>query len=347
MIQGGNLPAACRILDNPIQFIEHGYRFGRYIFSGFRVAYDTVKDAGMADNHEGILRESDSTELEVLVFKVGELGCGVNVAKVREVIKQVHSIRVPQAHPALVGVINLRGQVIPLVDLQLYFNPGEPSSVAERQIIVTEFSDMLMGFVVDGVEQIYRLTWKDLEPLPASQGSDNSVIAAVCHVGERLVLMVDFDKVALEFRDVCLDELEQVSAPPGLNRGEHRILLAEDSPTMRQYIYDVLVQAGYTQTTLASNGEDAWEQLEHAATPYELMISDVEMPRMDGLHLVQMVREKPRFNDMRVVIFSALITDENREKMSALGADAVLIKPQLAKLVEAVDGLFSSSGAPV
>jgi two-component system chemotaxis response regulator CheV len=298
----------------------------------------------MSDKSKGILLESGTNELEVLVFTVGELRCGVNVAKVREVIGQVELTRVPKAHHSVVGVANLRGRVIPMVDLQLFFRPDRPSTATQRNYIVTEFNDMSMGFIVDSVEQIFRLSWNNVEPLPISGGTHNASVTSVCHVDGQLVMMVDFEKIAFDIQGVSVAAAD-VADDHGFERGRWRLLLAEDSPTMRKFIEDTLVKAGYVNVTSVTDGQAAWDLLD--ADAFDLVISDIEMPRMDGLHLCRRIREWSETSKLPVVIFSSLVSDDNLKKMDAVGANATLTKPQLVKLVEIVDALLQEAAQPV
>lgn len=297
-----------------------------------------------------ILLEAGTNELEVLIFTLGRLTCGVNVAKVREVIGALKPIHVPRTHPAVIGVVNLRGKVIPLVDLQLYFHPGQPSTVGQRHIIVMEFNDLVMGFVIDGVEQIYRLGWDKVEPAPVNAGGELAAVTSVCHLADRLAMMIDFEKIAFDIQGVTMGARNVGPAPAGVDRGKCRLLLAEDSPTTRSFICQTLAHAGYRQVTTYSNGREAWEELQRTVSepdrpPFDLIISDVEMPQMDGLHLCRRLKEHPQLRAVPVVVFSSLVSEDNLKKMASVGADATLTKPQLVKLVGIIDGLLARSPA--
>lgn len=304
----------------------------------------------MSDNKTGILLEAGTNELEVLVFTLGKLRCGVNVAKVREVIGSIKPTRVPRAHPAVVGVANLRGTVLTLVDLQLYFHPGQPSQATQRHVIIMEFNDLQMGFVVDGVEQIYRLGWQQVETAPASQEGELAAVTSICHVNDTLVLMIDFEKIAFDIQGVDMTRQALGENTAALDRGNRRILLAEDSQTTRRFLQQRLTEAGYTQVTVTKDGQQAWNALlatvGGVAPAFEVLVTDIEMPQMDGLHLCRRVREHPALKDLPVVVFSSLVSEDNLKKMNAVGANATITKPQLVKLVEIVDGLLSREPAP-
>jgi two-component system chemotaxis response regulator CheV len=307
----------------------------------------------MAGVNSEILLEAGTNELEVLVFRVGKLNCGVNVAKVREVIGDYKLTHVPNSHPAVVGVCKLRGSVLPLVDLEGYFNGGQRSDLSgKRNVIITEFNDMTMGFIVDGVERIYRLPWEQILPLPAHLASVDTAITSVCKVAENnIAMMVDFEKIAFDIQgiDVAAQRIERPRN--GVKREAVRILLAEDSQMMRSFMVETLQQAGYEQVTAVENGALAWEQLEATAAgttePFHVLVSDLEMPQMDGLTLCRKTKEHRDLGQTPVVVFSSLVSSDNVNKLEQVGADAALTKPQLNQLVAIVDRLVAKAAEEI
>lgn len=304
-----------------------------------------------ADNHE-ILLDAGTNELEVLVFSLGRTRYGVNVAKVREVIAQVDVVSVPMTPPEVVGVFNLRDSVIPLVDLQLYFDASRPSEVEQRTVILMEFNDIQIGFIVDAVERIYRLSWNDVKPMPGLNDFKESVITSVCDVDGKLALMVDFEKIAFDINDDndIYTVKERAEAAGSHVRGSQHILLAEDSPTIRHAIESNLAQAGFGRVTAVPDGDIAWTMLEGSgeavdSDPFTFIVTDIEMPQMDGLHLCKRIKDSAEFSHLPVVVFSSLVSDANLKKVRQVGADAALTKPQMTKLVELIDGLLAGKTA--
>lgn len=305
-----------------------------------------------AGNQE-VLLEAGTNELEVLVFSLGPTRYGVNVAKVREIIAQVNVIHVPLTHPAVVGVFNMRDSVIPLVDLQLHFEPGVHSEAKQRAVILMEFNDFQLGFVVDAVERIYRIRWDEVRPMEMGAGNTSDVVTSVCELDERLVLMVDFEKIAFDLngnQDV-FEVSDHAGEAISNQRQDQRVLLAEDSPTIRAAIRSNLTRAGYEQLTVVGDGFEAWEVLESSladdgGTSFTLVVTDIEMPRMDGLHLCKRIKDHPRFKHLPVVVFSSLVSDSNLKKCNSVGADAAITKPQMTKLVELLDQLLARKAGP-
>jgi two-component system chemotaxis response regulator CheV len=310
---------------------------------------DPSKKADAANGPE-ILLDAGTNEVEVLVFAMGEGRYGVNVAKVREVIRPVRTVESPGQHPAVIGIINLRGVVIPVVDLALHLGLKKQwgENGAEGRVIITEFNGRRSGFMVDAVEQIHRMSWQKVRPAP-DVGSNPSVITSgvasfttgVIEIGGHLVLMIDFESVADSV--LLQDKLHVQSVPPvnGVDRANRRVILVEDSPFMRKRITEVFTNSGYTRLEVYPDGQSAWEAISAGGPKIDAVISDIEMPRMDGLHLTRRIKEAAASKDVPVVLFSSLISEDNRKKGQQVGADVQIPKPELPEMVRMVDRVIA------
>lgn len=291
-----------------------------------------------------ILLDAGTNELEVLVFRLGAGWYGVNVAKVREVIRPQHTAKAPRQHPSVIGMFDIRGSVVPLIDLAKHIGLT-PAGEGEKRVIITEFNGLRTGFLVDGVEQIHRMSWQRVKPAPevnhlaAGEFSPQqiSTVTGLIELGERLVLLIDFESVADAI--VMQDKLHLASVPNSrqVDRAGSKVILAEDSGFMRQVIRKIFSESGYQQLQVVSNGEEAWNTLNTLGEGVRCVISDIEMPRMDGLALCRSIKSDARFKHIPVVLFSSLISEDNLKKGSQVGADVQIAKPELAKMVEAVD----------
>lgn len=290
-----------------------------------------------------ILLESGTNELEVLVFGVGKGIYGVNVAKVREVILPIKTFASPGQPEGVLGMFNLRGRVLPLLDLHEYLNikPTDPDPT-HRRVIVTEFNGVQCAFQVERVEQIHRTSWSAMRPVPETGGDHHFAITGITEIDDRLVLMLDFESI---FDHISLQDqlhIKQVDNKLGVDRASRRVVIAEDSKFIRELMRDVLVRSGYGEVIAYTNGGDAWEALqavaEDEANQPDVIITDIEMPVMDGLALTRSIKADVRLKDIPVLLFSSLITDDTRHKGRQVGADDQLAKPQLAQVVEVVDG---------
>lgn len=307
--------------------------------------------SGSASNPD-ILLDAGTNELEVLVFSMGAGLFGVNVAKVREVIRPVEVVASPGQHPSIMGIFNMRGDVIPLVDLakhlQIAKRWGGDKGSPEGRVIITEFNGRRTGFMVDTVEQIHRISWNRVRPAPdvgsdptMSNASLASATTGVIQMDERLILMTDFESIA---DAILLQEKLRVESVPndkGVDRASKRVILVEDSPFMRNLMTKVLKQSGYGKLEVYSDGEAAWNAIRAGGEKIDAVVSDIEMPRMDGLHLTKRIKETAETKHIPVVLFSSLVSDDNKKKGQQVGADVQIPKPELAQMVMLVDKVVS------
>ena len=290
-----------------------------------------------------ILLEAGTNELEMLLFELPGATYGVNVAKVKEVILPQAPTPVPASNAIVEGVLNLRGKVVPIVSLRKYFHLGESADADAERIIVMEFSDVCVGFVVDVVDKIYRVSWSTLSPVPDEAVMRGAAFTAIAQIDDRIVLVVDFERIMIELSDSGFGS-DTETVIEKADRAQYHVLIADDSQTIRQLIEGYMTAAGYTITGV-SNGEDAWNEIQKreqsGAHQFDLLVSDIEMPRMDGLHLTRKIKENSNLSHMPVVLFSSLITPSNLKKGEAVGADMQLSKPCVHNIPQIADQLIA------
>jgi len=312
---------------------------------------DTTNSTEPANQSE-ILLESGTNELEVLVFNLAGQCYGVNVAKVREVILPTKVTASPDQPDAVMGMFNLRGKVLPLVDLHHYFDlgPREQQGPDNRRIIVTEFNGQMGAFLVDAVEQIHRMSWQNMREVPAiHEGGSHFSVTGVTEINDKLILMLDFESIV---DHIALNDqlhIKQVENTLGVDRASKRVFLAEDSRFIGKLMIDLLHNSGYKQAKLFRNGGMAWEalsELKQKGGPFpELLVSDIEMPLMDGLALTRRINEDPALSSIPVILFSSLITEDTKHKGKQVGALRQINKPQLSELVQIIDEYFNEPSA--
>jgi len=292
-----------------------------------------------------ILTDAGTNEVEVLVFHLNNGHYGVNVAKVREIIKLVPLTRLPHAHQAVRGVFKLRDRVHPLVDLRAYFNMPQSTDEQDARVVIMEFNNDQMGFLVDHVDRIHRVSWQDMNEVPWSGHEEDTAITSVLRIDGNLILMLDFERIVFKIAGITDLEDAAPQAADGVDRSTIKILLADDSATTRRMLEFSLRNAGFEDVHIAHDGEEAWhtlnEMLESATLP-DLVITDIEMPRMDGLALTKKIKERPQLKALPVIVFSSLVSDDNLKKCKSVGADRQLTKPELPKLVQIIDELLAS-----
>lgn len=302
-----------------------------------------------------ILLEAGTNELEVLVFMLGTeerpAWFGVNVAKVREVIRSQTTYATPGQHRSVVGMFNIRGSVIPLIDLARHLSLATSDAAEKKRVIITEFNGVRAGFLVDGVEQIYRMSWQRVRSSPTLSGLGRGDARAslrsvgsttgIVEIKDRLVQMVDFESVADAILMQDKLKVQSVENELGVDRASKRVVIAEDSPFMRSVIERVFRASGYAAIEVFDNGESAWEAIQRGPAPH-CVVSDIEMPRMDGLHLCKRIKATASLGaGVPVVLFSSLISEDNLNKGAQVGADMQVAKPELAEMVRLVDRAVS------
>jgi len=306
-----------------------------------------------------ILLESDTNELEIVEFRIDEMDwhgnvvpCyyGVNVAKVREIIRLPQMSRVVNAKPGIEGMIKLRDKVITIINLATVLNKSTGDLVADR-VVVLEFNNLMVGVLVHSVSRIYRISWKNVEPPAAAVHSDE--VTGLVKMEDRIILVLDFEKIVAELCSESalkpLDSALLLRSETNPEREKRTVLVADDSLFIRKTLSSSLRSAGYTVLE-AENGAEAWsiiqKTMQRAAQDgsafkdhIQMLITDVEMPQMDGLHLTSLVRKEDSLDDLPVAIFSSLASEDNKRKWIGLGANCILTKPDLPKLVDVVDEL--------
>lgn len=301
------------------------------------------------ENPKGILLESGTNEFEIIEFFVGNVFYGINVAKVREIINLVPVTKMPNAHPCIDGIFALRGKIMPLLNLKKYlrkessFDCGDDGDGGSK-IIVAEMNSCFIGFKVDDVSRIHRISWTQMEPVPTI--SDTELVVGVVKMEDRLVILLDFEKILSEINPDISKKLTTV--PDSTQelvdaRKQKTILIAEDSYMLRDLLLKTLGSAGY-HTISAENGQIAWDKIKKLTEDgsvltdkIQMLITDIEMPQMDGHHLIRKIKEDPALQDLPIIIFSSLINDEMRRKGEALGAYAQITKPEIEQLIGVVD----------
>ncbi len=296
-----------------------------------------------------ILLESGTNELELLVFDVADYTFGINVAKVREVLPTTEITRLPKAHSSVRGVFKLRNRVIPCVSLVDHLGIAPTREPSESTMILTDFNQQQTAFLVDAVERIHRLSWQNILSVPGLEALSHTPVTALARCDNRLIVMLDFEMILDDVTDQYF-RTDTVDNPMGLPREKLRILLAEDSPTVREAVSNTLRNSGYTRLQFFENGAEAWKWIEQRlaepdceGTIADLVISDVEMPQVDGFHLTKRIKGHPALKHVPVLLYSSIITPDNYKKGQAVGADSQVAKPELKRIVALADELIATA----
>lgn len=293
-----------------------------------------------------ILLENGTNELEVLEFMVSGNSYGINVAKIKEIIPYQEVTPVPNAHPSIEGVFMPRDVMITAIDLRNCLQRG--TAEPEGLFVVTNFNHLDIAFHVDSVVGIHRVSWSNIiKPNAAISNSDEGVATGIIKVNDKLVIILDFERIVADINPdtgLKVDEVNAIAAND--RRADIPIMIVEDSILLNRLIADSLKKAGYTQLIHTENGKEAYDIIMECKNRNTLdenikcVITDIEMPIMDGHHLTKLIKEDSATSHIPVVIFSSLVNEEMMKKGEALGADAQLSKPQIGNLVRLLDGLL-------
>lgn len=287
-----------------------------------------------------ILLESGTNELEVLEFMVGEQSFGINIAKVTEIMNYQPMVPVPDSHPAFEGVFTPRDKVISVINLHTILHKDSPDPEHDL-LIICHFNTKDVGFHVSSVKGIQRISWEDIEKPPAMAGDGmHNIATGIAKFKDRIVLILDFEKIVSDMDpSAALDTTGVI--PSDTDKSAKHIVIAEDSPFLNTLIVNTLHDAGYKNVVHFDNGRDAWTYIsghkdfgDKILSEIACVISDIEMPKMDGHHLTKQIKDDPVLKQIPVYLFSSLINEQMRIKGESVGADAQFSKPQIGQLIQ-------------
>jgi len=291
-----------------------------------------------------ILLENGTNELEVLEFVLDGNAYGINVAKIKEIIPYQTVTPVPNAHPSIEGIFMPRDTMITAIDLKNCLQRGV--SKEGGLFIITNFNKLDIAFHVDEVRGIHRVSWENIiKPGATVSSAEESISTGIVKIDNRLIIILDFEKIVTDINPETGLKVSEIDEMGNRGRSTVPILIAEDSVLLNRLIVDSLKQAGYVNLIHTCNGQEAYEVITKCKNEGTLkqnvqcIITDIEMPIMDGHRLTKLVKDDDATKDIPVVIFSSLVNEEMKRKGEALGADAQLSKPEIGNLVRVIDEL--------
>ena len=291
-----------------------------------------------------ILLENGTNELEVLEFELGGNAYGINVAKIKEIIPYQPVTPVPNSHPSIEGIFMPRDIMITAIDLKNCLQRGD--SAPGGLFIITNFNKLDIAFHVDSVKGIHRVSWQDIiKPGATVSSADESISTGIVKLDGNLVIILDFEKIVTDINPETGLKTSEIVELGERSRSDVPILIAEDSVLLNKLIVESLKKAGYDNLIHTQNGQEAYDIITECKEKGTLkehvqcIITDIEMPIMDGHRLTKLVKSDSATQGIPVIIFSSLVNDEMRRKGEALGADAQLSKPEIGNLVRIVDSL--------
>lgn len=304
-------------------------------------------------NQSEILLESGTNELGIMEFTIAGEIFGINVAKVREIMRFSGVKPMQKGHPDIEGICKPRDTIITVINLPKYLKLPEAESKENDIFIISNFNNQNFAFHVNTVVGINRVSWTNIrKPDRIIYGGDEGVATGIADYDGRLITILDFEKIVTEINPETGIQFSDLERLGERTRREATVLIAEDSMLLSKLIIESLHRAGYTNTVKTDNGQEAWDflnEVKQSGDPlYEhvaCLVSDIEMPQMDGHRLTKLVKEDPVLRKLPVILFSSLINQEMQIKGRSLGADAQISKPEIAKLVTIIDRLIDEYSA--
>lgn len=286
--------------------------------------------------------------LELLLFHLGEKQrYGINVFKVQEVIQCPELTAMPKSAPTVRGIVNMRGRTISVIDLRMAMGKSPMESPRNGYVIVTEFNRKVQGLLVDGVDRIINMNWKDILPPPDGMGNQ-TLLTAVTRVDDKIIEIIDVEKILSRIVGNAADISEKILEQYAQDKIYH-IVAVDDSSVARNQLKRALEQLGAV-VTMANNGQEGLELLRKLATEkggditkaVSMLISDIEMPCMDGYTMVSEIRKDEKMKGLYIVMHTSLSGVFNTHMVDKVGADRFLPKFHPDELASTIIDLTKS-----
>ena len=288
-----------------------------------------------------VITEVGTNEWQVVVFFLGDQSFAINVDKTREILRWPGCRVIPDTPSAMIGITSVRGEVLPMLDLRVFLSIETKTDLEQCKVIIAEFNEVKLGFVVDAVERIYRISSEDLDSSLTGKYLGDWILYVIKR-DERNVLLLDYEAIVQtispqlsldnKWDPAALQEFTEDIGEPA----EYRIIIAEDSPLIRTQIKDSLEAGGFTNLLLCQDGKEAYDYITEQGAHFDVLITDVEMPRMDGLTLTRRVKENDSTKNIPIIVFSSIMAQDIKIKAASVGAKYQITKPEISQLVEYV-----------
>ena len=295
-----------------------------------------------------ILLETGTNEFEIMEFTIAGEIFGINVAKVKEIMMAQPVKPMQKAQDCIEGIFKPRDEVITVIDLARYLSLPHSQNPERDIFIVANFNNANFAFHVHSVVGIDRVYWTQIQkPDKIIYGGKEGVATGIADFEGRLITILDFEKIVSEISPEMGIQYTDLERLGERRRDDRPILVAEDSMLLSKMIVESLHRSGYTNIIKTDNGQEAWDYLceakvsgEPIAEHVACLVTDIEMPQMDGHHLTKLVKSDSILQTIPVILFSSLINDAMRKKGEQVGADAQISKPEIANLVTLIDSLI-------
>ncbi|MBK5241437.1 chemotaxis protein [Clostridium sp.] len=298
--------------------------------------------------NNNILLESGTGEVEILEFVISQKHYAINIIKVKEVINTTNLTKLPDSHPAIAGLTLYRDKIITLVDLK-YILEKQHKTEIESTIILCEFNKIQVAFSIDSIVGVNRIKWDKITK--PDDISINSLVIGNIVINDKIILLLDFEKIVTEISPSTGITEDKINDIAYKDRSNVKLVLADDSPLIRRLLNDTLTKAGFNNLKIFDDGKQVLVYLlelvqkknSNFIEDVNVLITDIEMPQMDGHTLTRKIKEHSILKKLPVILFSSLITADLRHKGESVGANAQMSKPEIGELVTCIDGFTDFS----
>jgi len=296
--------------------------------------------------NNNILLESGTGELEILEFVINDKHYAINIIKVKEVINATNLTKLPDSHPAIAGLTLYRDKIITLIDLKYVLEKQHKDEI-NAKIILCQFNKIEVAFSIDNIVGVHRIQWKKITK--PDDISVNSLVIGNIVLNNKIILLLDFEKIVTDISPSTGISEDKIVDIAYKDRSKIKLVLADDSPLIRKLLKDTLIKAGFNNLKIFDDGKQTLDYLldlvenkkEKFMEEVHVLITDIEMPQMDGHTLTRKIKEHGILKKLPVILFSSLITSDLKHKGKSVGADAQLSKPEIGELVTCIDGFTS------
>ena len=293
--------------------------------------------------NDNILLESGTGEVEILEFVVNQKHYAINIIKVKEVINTTNLTKLPDSHPAIAGLTLCRDKIITIIDLK-YILEKQHKTETESTIILCAFNKIQVAFSIDSIVGVQRIKWEKITK--PDDISINSLVIGNIVLNDKIILLLDFEKIVTDISPSTGISEDRIIDIAYKDRSNVKLVLADDSPLIRRLLKDTLTKAGFNNLKIFDDGKQVLDYLidlvqkknDKFIEEVNVLITDIEMPQMDGHTLTRKIKEHNILKKLPVILFSSLITDDLKHKGNAVGANAQLSKPEIGELVSCIDG---------
>lgn len=298
------------------------------------------------NDKNGILLESGTGEVEILHFVVAGEHYAINVVKVKELLQINNISKVPNAHAAIPGVSLIRDSVVPVIDMLKVLEDVAREDIEKSMNLVCEFNQLKVAFAVDKVMGIQRLGWDQI--MKPDDITNNSLVIGNINLNGEILMLLDFERIVMDINPSTGISTDRMLDIENRDRSSYKVVLADDSPMIRQVLKDTLTNAGFRDLRFFDDGQQAYDYIMSVSErrkgdfkeEIDLLITDIEMPQLDGHTLTRRIKEDPILRELPVIIFSSLITEDLKHKGHSVGADGQMSKPEIENLINLVDTLI-------